>query len=104
MLRSTSAMDRVSNQLVQLGDSLADPGAELLVAAVILRLVGKRPLDPGQRPFRPLECRIETAVVHIALLGHRPIVGKRLAELTMNDSPPKGRARTARRFRHAASP
>ena len=70
MLRSTSAMNGFSDQLVEFGDGLADPGAELLVAAVMLRLVGERPFDPGQGPFRPLECSVETTVVHIALLGH----------------------------------
>ena len=58
-------MRGLADQLVELGDGFADPGAEFLVAAPIRRLaVGKRALDPFQGALGAVEGRGKRGVVH----------------------------------------
>jgi len=67
---------RLTDQLVELRDRLADLGAELLVAALAGLAPFERMLDPLQRALGAVESSGKRRIVHRIPLRNFPIPGK----------------------------
>ena len=82
-------MSGLADQLIELGDCFAHLGAQVLVTILGGLAIGKRPLDPLQRPLGAVQCSGKPAIVHFQFATHFGDSGQ---ALTRHGSPDKGTA------------